>query len=450
MADINAATAFENSVRAAEITNANITDMVFSQTLQSSNTLMPFVQPWAVTNTQNFVTKDFPSSFTRNDKQWGIDGGELKASKYERYSFGLENWHSLHAWDITDTIDKAFDPIARITTQLRYAEERLVSQVSLRGLIEPVNMVSPDPTADGGNTLAGGTGYIAAKIGVVKKIRCNTWWDKDTAVSDFGGKATATAYGGAYHPLTTYAHIRHQFRLREVSVPLCILATPCLMRTLDLWNGETNFPYGKHAASQQVVAPLEQNKYNDMGSLSSFMWQGFRHVVAYHSAMPPAKFFGDPDNSDQPYISKQKVATANTDITIPVKNLCNKDQDRRIAQFTLPAIGGITAAAANNASNVIKLYTDGADSLGALPARTYAEVDTKINWLTYVWSPAMLMFAYAPTLFIRNKLDTVIRLKDARFLLTRLCVGSFCKDPDYYMKVILRVKPSADALNAGH
>ena len=442
MTTINASEAFTNSVRAAEITNANITKMVFSQTLQTENTLMAFVQPWAVSSTQNFVTKDFPSSFTRDEKQWGIDDAALKYTKYERYSFNLTNYHHTAAWDTTDTIDKAFDPIARLTTQLRYAEERLISRTCLRGLIEPINMVSPDPTADGGTTLTGGTGYIAAKIAVKRMARANVWYDKATAVSTADGKtaATTSAYGDAYHPIDTYAHIRHQFRLREVTMPLAIAATPFLMRTLDLWKGDSTFRYGRHASGGQVVSPLEANKYNDLGGLASFMWQGFRHVVVFESALPQPADFGDPDNSNQPFLAKQVAASNATDLDIPMRDLSQRDQSRRVAQFELPATGALTATLAN--ANPINLYTDGKDAITAFAAKTYIEVKTRVPWLTYVWCPASLMFAYAPSLFIRNKMDTVIRLKDARFLLTRLCLGAVVPDSDHYMLVALRVQPS--------
>ena len=448
MATIDAAAAFTNSIRAEEITVANITKQVFSQTLQNQNTLMAHVKTWAVENTQNFIDKDFPSSFTRNEKQWGIDDGSLKRTKYERYSFGLENWHHMTALDITDTVDKAFDPIARLMTQLRYAEERLISQICLRAFVEPIKQVDPDPEADGGRTLSGGTGYIAAKIGVKRKVRQNFWYDREAALSDnryLGSndpKASTTAFGRAYHPLTTYAHIRHQFRTREVNVPLCILATPYLMRCLDLWNGETNFPYGKHAAGNQVVSPFEGNKYNDMGGLSSFMWQGFRHVCLYKSAMIPWQMWGDRDDSDNPYVTKAKLTSNDSELRIPVRDLSKEDVDRRTAKYDLPAAaGGHTAAAAQGAP--AKFYTDGVDAVGSLPAATYVEQISKIDWITFVWSPMHLTFAYAPRLFLRGRTDTVIRLKDARFYLTRLNMGSVIIDEDYYLGVMLKVKLSA-------
>ena len=257
----------------------------------------------------------------------------------------------------------------------------------------------------------------------------NVWYDKARVAGGLG-----STYKDAYHPFKTYIELRRQFRRREVDTPLCILATNHLMYMLDSWRGEANFTYG--IDSNQVIAPFERNKYNDMGGLMSFMWQGIKHVPIYESALPLPTHFQNDESTPKPYLGAAVVTTRDADMKIPMKDLSDGDVHKGTVYLNM---NQANTAAVCNAANTTT-YMDQTPTTENVPAGTYADVNTTINYLTYVWSPMHLKFAYAPSLYLRGKTDTVIRLLDARFWLTRISIGSVIPDPDFYMVIATRVK----------
>ena len=419
---LDAATAFQGSIRGKEVTVANITSINWHQAIQTINTMLSHVSMMYVNNTQNILTKDYPVSMKRTDPQWGITEGTLSGISFERISFQLENFYHMAGQDITDRVDKPFNIQRRLASLVLQAEDRLISQMCIKAMIHPILS-----TADG--VVDTNSRHIEARVNQTRKKRMNVWYAKDLVA---GG--LASTYKVAYHPLTFYEHLNHQFRRREVNTPLCILATTRLMKELEKWKGETNFPYGLRSA--QVISPFELNTYNNRGGLSSFMWEGYRHVRIFESNLPTAKMFEDEDTTATPYISTAVVTSRNADMTIPMKDL--SQEDVHIQTVLLNMNDANTAAKCNAASTTT--YMDAVATTTSVPAGTYADVKTNINDLTFVWSPMHLRFVSCPMLYMRNKSDMVIRLLNAMFWLTRISIGSFIDDEDYYMVVALRVK----------
>ena len=185
-----------------------------------------------------------------------------------------------------------------------------------------------------------------------------------------------------------------------------------------------------------MISAFETNTYNNLGGLTSFMWEQIRHVRIFESHLPLPKLFEDQNRTNKPYLSAAVVTTRDADLKIPMKDV--SDENVHLQTVLLNDAQANTSAVCNAASTTT--YMDATATTTSVPANTYTDVNTTINDLTYIWSPMHLRFVSCPRLYLRGVSDDVIRLLNARFWLTRISIGSFIDDPDYYMILALRVK----------
>ena len=427
MATITAQAAFDHSVRGTEVVEANFNRTGWTQSIQMENTMMAHLVSRASDSINVISTKDFPVNPKRTNPQYGITDGDLSATQYERYSWSVENYYHLSGLDITDRIDRPFDVHARLKMRLREGVRRLIAKTAIKGLVNPIKQI-----ADG--TVDTNTKNVTPDITPTVRKRHNVWFDQ-------GKSTTVTALNNittAYDPLETYRRIRQQFRKREVNTPLCILATPYLMNELEKFKGATNQPWG--ILSNQVIAPFERNKYNNMGGLDSFMWMGFRHVCTYQSHLPDPNMFHDQDNTaNKPYVFNAKFTTYTQDIQAPMRDLDSASVTAYVPTTTMSEDN--TAAVVNAKAYTYKVNGPGdGDNVTVAMTGTHTDVKTQAQYITYVWSPQHLNFVYIPSMYLSGMEDRVIRLLGATLYLERYSFGAYILDPDFYMIVALAVK----------
>ena len=429
MATITAQAAFDHSVRGTEVVEANFNRTGWTQSIQMENTMMAHLVSRASDSINVISTKDFPVNPLRTTPQYGITDGDLRATQYERYSWSVENYYHLSGLDITDKIDRPFDVHARLKMRLREGVRRLIAKTAIKGMINPYKTIA------GASTDSNTREPIPTIAPTVRK-RHNVWYDQEAT-----GQATLSAVANltnAYHYINFYINLRKQFRKREVNTPLCVLATPYLMNQLEKNTGEANKPWG--ILSNQVIAPFERNKYNNMGGLDSFMWMGFRHVCTFQSHLPDPNMFHDRDNSaNKPYVFKDKFTKYDEDIQAPMRDL-SSDSVFALTPFTVMTEDN-TAAIVNAKSYVYRINgpSDG-DNITTALTGNFVDVKTQAQYLTYVWSPQHLNFVYVPSMYLSGMEDRVIRLLGATLYLERYSFGAYILDADYYMIAALKVK----------
>ena len=431
---ITAQTAFDHSIRGKEVVQAVHNKVIFSQAIQDKNTMLPWVNAKAINSTQIITTKDFQVEIRRTNPQTGITEGDLSGIQFERYSFGVENFYHMAGLDITDKLDRPFDVHARLNYQLRKAESRLMAKICLKGLINPIKTI-----ADG--TVNADTRAITADITPTTKKWANVWWDQEES----GTISGVSSLKNAYHPIKFYSNLRKQFRKREISAPLCVLATPYLMNELEKYTGSQYQPWG--ILSNQVCVPFEKAKYDDLGGLSSFMWRGFRHVCVYHSHMPDPKMFEDQDTTgNKPFVFKDKFTKIDEDVQAPARDLSSDSVFALTPSTTMSEDN--TAAVLNAKSYTYKrnganeTEDEGGNITYALTG-TYTDVKSQLQFVTWVWSPMHLNYVYVPAQYIRGMTDQVIRLLGATLSLNRYSMGAYRLNPEYDMTVFLKVKKAA-------
>ena len=429
---IDAQTAFRNSIRGVEIVQAVHNKMIFSQQIQDKNTMLPWVNSKAVDSTQIITTKDFQVEIKRTNPQTGITDGELSGTQYERYSYGLENFYHMAGMDITDKLDRPFDVHARLNYQLRKAESRLMAKLCLKGLFNPIKTIA-------NGTVNADTRAVTADITPTVRKWHNCWYDQEATGQ--AALSAVTNLTNAYDPIKFYSNLRKQFRKREISSPLCVLATPYLMDQLERFTGKQYQPWG--LLSNQVCVPFEKAKYNDLGGLNSFMWRGFRHVCVFQSHMPDPKMFEDQDTvANKPFVFKDKFTKFDEDIQAPARDL-SSDSVFALTPYTVMTEDN-TAAIVNAKSYVYRRNgpNDG-DNITTAMTGTFVDVKTQLQYVTWVWSPMHLNFVYAPAQYIRGMSDRIIRLLGARLWLNRYSMGAYRLNPEFDMTVFLKVKKAA-------